>query len=125
MFYGRKADWNTQEMCISIIQNGAIATGTVYTQPQPVGILWDAYLVKPVIEVESIEALLYMAKCIEKITKEQFSYDRKATWKRVSNCEINLPVTASGEIDINYMEQYIHAIEKPIITKMVNYLHQL
>nr|WP_317283488.1 restriction endonuclease subunit S [uncultured Sellimonas sp.] len=37
MFYGRKSDWNTQEMCIDVIQNGAVATGTVYAQPQPVG----------------------------------------------------------------------------------------
>lgn len=39
MFYGRKSDWNTQEMCIDVIQNGAVATGTVYAQPQPVGVL--------------------------------------------------------------------------------------
>ena len=121
MFYGRKADWNTQEMCIDVIQNGAIATGTVYAQPQPVGVLWDAYLIKPIAEIKSAEALLYMAKCIEKITKEQFSYDNKATWNRVRRCEIKLPVTFDGGIDFDYMERYIRAIEKLTIADVVKY----
>lgn len=119
MFYGRASDWNTQEMCIDVVQNGAVATGTVYAQPQPVGVLWDAYLIKPNTEVKSVEALLYMAKCIEKITKEQFSYDKKATWDRVKVCEINLPVTSDGDIDFDYMERYIRVIEKLTIADMV------
>ena len=125
MFYGRKADWNTQEMCIDVIQNGAIATGTVYAQPQPVGVLWDAYLIKPIAEIKSAEALLYMAKCIEKITKEQFSYDNKATWNRVKRCEIKLPVTFDGGIDFDYMERYIRAIEKLTIADVVKYKDDL
>lgn len=112
MFYGRKSDWNTQAMCIDVIQNGAVATGTVYAQPQSVGVLWDAYLIKPVADVKSAEVLLYMAKCVEKITKEQFSYDKKATWDRVKLCEISLPVTSSGAINFDYMARYISAIEK-------------
>lgn len=125
MFYGRKSDWNTQEMCIDVIQNGAIATGTVYAQPQPVGVLWDAYLIKPNAEVKSVEALLYMAKCIEKITKEQFSYDKKATWNRVKDCEVSLPVTSEGDIDFDYMERYIRAIEKLAIADVVKYKDKL
>ena len=121
MFYGRKSDWNTQTMCIDVIQNGAVATGTVYVQPQPVGVLWDAYLIKPVAEVKSAEVLLYMAKCIEKLTKEQFSYDKKATWDRVKLCEISLPVTSSGDIDFDYMERYIRAIEKLTIAGVVKF----
>lgn len=125
MFYGRKSDWNTQEMCIDVIQNGAVATGTVYVQPQTVGVLWDAYLIKPVDEVGSTEVLLYLAKCIEKITKEQFSYDKKATWDRVKLCEINLPVTPNGDIDFDYMECYIHAIQKLAIADVVKYKNKL
>lgn len=112
MFYGREEDWNTQKMCIDVVQNGAVATGSVYAQPQPVGVLWDAYLIKPAFEVGSVEPLLYMAKCIEKITKEQFSYDKKATWDRVKLCDISLPVDSDGNIDVGYMERYIRAIEK-------------
>lgn len=125
MFYGRKSDWNTQEMCIDVIQNGAVATGTVYAQPQPVGVLWDAYLIKPVAEVKTTEALLYMAKCIEKITKEQFSYDKKATWDRVKLCEVSLPVTSDGNINFDYMERYIRAIEKLAIADVAKYKDKL
>ena len=125
MFYGRKSDWNTQEMCIDVIQNGAVATGTVYAQPQPVGVLWDAYLIKPLAEVKSVEVLLYMAKCIEKITKEQFSYDKKATWDRVKLCEISLPVTTDGGINFDYMERYIRAIEKLAIADVAKYKDKL
>lgn len=125
MFYGRKSDWNTQEMCIDVIQNGAIATGTVYAQPQPVGVLWDAYLIKPVAEIRCTEVLLYMAKRIEKITKEQFSYDKKATWNRVKLCEITLPVTSSGEPDFDYMKRYIRAIQKLVIADVVKYKDRL
>ena len=121
MFYGRESDWNTQKMCIDVIQNGAVATGTVYAQPQSVGVLWDAYLIKPVAEVESVEVLLYMAKCIEKITKEQFSYDKKATWDRVKLCKVTLPVASDGNINCDYMERYIRAIEKLTITNIVKY----
>ncbi len=122
MFYGRKSDWNTQKMCIDVIQNGAIATGTVYAQPQSVGVLWDAYLIKPVAEVESAEVLLYMAKCMEKITKERFSYDKKATWNRVKDCEISLPVTSDGDINFDYMERYIAELEAERIAELEAYL---
>ena len=125
MFYGRKSDWNTQEMCIDVIQNGAVATGTVYAQPQAVGVLWDAYLIKPMVEAKSVEALLYMAKCIEKITKEQFSYDKKATWDRVKTCEVSLPVTSDGNINFDYMERYIRAIEKLAIADVAKYKDKL
>lgn len=125
MFYGRKEDWNAQEMCIDVIQNGAVATGTVYAQPQPVGVLWDAYLIKPTEPVESEEVLLYLARCIEKVAKEQFSYDKKATWDRVKECEISLPVNSDDEIDFDYMERYIRAIEKLAIADVVKYKNQM
>ena len=121
MYYGRKSDWNTQEMCIDIIQDGAVATGTVYAQPESVGVLYNAYLIKPVEEIKSAEALLYMAECVEKSIKKQFSYDKKATWDRVKKCEISLPVTKEGNIDFHYMEGYIRAVEKLAIVDVVKY----
>lgn len=121
MFYGRKSEWDTQEMCIDVIQNGAVATGKVYAQPHSVAILWDAYLIKPLQDVISEEKLLYLTKCIEKITREQFSYDKKATWERVKTCEITLPITPEGEPDFDYMERYIRAIEKLTIADVVKY----
>lgn len=121
MFYGRAEDWNTQSMCIDIVQNGAVATGKVYIQPQPTAVLWDAYLIKPIKEGVSEEVLLYFARCIEKITKERFSYEKKATWERIKECKITIPITSDGESDFDYMERYIRAIEKLIIADVVKY----
>ena len=121
MFYGRKEDWETQSMCLDIIQNGAVATGTVYAQPKAVAVLWDAYLIKPIEKVTSEKILLYLSRCIEKITKENFSYDKKATWYRVKECKIFLPINAEGKIDFEYMEKYICAIEKKVIANLVKY----
>lgn len=125
MFYGRKSEWNTQEMCIDVIQNGAVATGKVYAQPHSVAVLWDAYLIKPIKDVSSEEILLYLTKCIEKITREQFSYDKKATWERVKACEVTLPVTPDNEPDFDYMERYIRAIEKLTIADVVKYKNKV
>lgn len=46
MFWAKKNDFETASMSIDIVQNGAIATGKVYPQPQETGVLWDSYLIK-------------------------------------------------------------------------------
>ena len=46
MYYGDPNIFDSIEMTIDIVQNGAIATGDVYPQPQRTGILWDAYLIQ-------------------------------------------------------------------------------
>lgn len=121
MFYGKKTDWNTQSMCIDVIQNGAVATGTVYAQPQETGVLWDAYLIRPNFKKLSEEILLYFATSIQKVTKEQFSYDKKATWDRVKECEICLPINEKDEIDLEFIENYIRVIKKATIADVVKY----
>jgi hypothetical protein len=35
--------FESEEMCLDIVQNGAVATGNVYAQIQRTGVLWDAY----------------------------------------------------------------------------------
>lgn len=47
MYYGRECDFESAEMTLDVVKNGAIATGDVYAQPQKTGVLWDAYLIKP------------------------------------------------------------------------------
>lgn len=130
MFYGRKEDWKTEEMCIDVIQNGAVATGKVYVQPEPTAVLWDAHLIKPKMDISSVEVLLYLAACIEKSIRDRFSRDDKAYWGKVKLCEISLPVVfstdsdhayAPADIDWGYMERYIRAIEKLAIVNVVNY----
>lgn len=121
MFYGRKEDWNTQSMCIDVIQNGAVATGKVYVQPQATAVLWDAYLIQPTFDDVTEHSLLYLSRCIEKLTKERFSYEKKATWDRIKECFITIPIKSDGTPDFDYMERYIRAIEKIVIADVVKY----
>ena len=122
MFYGRSQDFDHIEKSIDIIQNGIIATGKVYVQPQQIGVLWDAYLIQAKFEVdEKCRRLFYLAACIEKTIRPIFNRDNKATWDRVRECEIQLPVKNNNNLDFEYMENYIKAIEKIVIADVVRY----
>ena len=92
MFYGKSDIFDSSEMTIDIVQNGAIATGNVYAQPQRTGVLWDAYLIKARTHNDTENSLLFLACTIQKSIKSIFSYDKKATWNRVKHESIPLPV---------------------------------
>ena len=46
MYYGRETDFESEEMTIDIVADGAASTGDVYPQPQRTGVLYNAYLIK-------------------------------------------------------------------------------
>ena len=121
MFYGHKDKFDSIEMSIDIVQNGAIATGNVYPQPQKTGVLWDAYLIKSIGYSDTRESLIYVSAAIEKCIKKKFSYECKATWNRVRHESIWLPVTSTGSIDYKFMETYIRAIEKLTIQRVLDW----
>lgn len=110
MYYGREEDFETAEMTIDIVQNGAIATGNVYAQPQKTGVLWDAYLIKSKQEIKSPEALLFISTVLEKTIKDKFSYDDKCVWDKASLLSIKLPVDNNGNPDYTYMESYMKSM---------------
>ena len=92
MFYGKPEDFESEEMTLDIVKNGAIATGDVYAQPQRTGVLWDAYLVKPKDDVaRNTETLLFLATVLQRTIKDKFSYDDKCIWPKVSKLKISLP----------------------------------
>lgn len=121
MFYGHKDKFDSIEMSIDIVQNGAIATGNVYPQPQRTGVLWDAYLIKSIGYSDTRESLIYVSAAIEKCIKKKFSYECKATWNRVCYERIWLPITSTGSIDYKFMETYIRAIEKLTIQRVLDW----
>ena len=94
-------------MTIDIVQNGAIATGDVYAQPQKTGVLWDAYLVKPKTEIDSAFTLMFLATVLEKAIKDKFSYDDKCVWDKVRLLSVMLPCTRKGEPDWAYMDGFM------------------
>lgn len=118
MYYGDKTIFESIDMTIDIVQNGAIATGDVYPQPQPTGVLWDAYLIRAIHHQDTTETLMYISAAIRKSIKLKYTYDNKAYWEQVKKETIDLPVTPSGDIDYHFMETYIRAIEKQIIQRV-------
>lgn len=122
MYYGRPDEWVTESMTLSVIQNGAIATGDVYPQPQNTGVIWDSYLIKPSFTT-SERILTYLASALEKTIKLKFSYDNKATWQKVKKEYISLPINShSNEINIDFMEDYIREIEENYIREIYKFL---
>lgn len=120
MFYGKDTIFDSTEMCIDIVQNGAIATGDVYPQPQKTGVLWDAYLIKAKDHVETRLTLFYLACAIQKSIKLKFSYEYKAYWNKVQNEEIVLP-TKDGKPDYDAMAMLVSAVQKLVIKDVVLY----
>lgn len=116
MYYGRSSDFESAEMTIDIVKNGAIATGDVFAQPQRTGVLWDAYLVKPKDRITSKYVLFFLATCLEKAIKDKFGYDDKCIWRKVRQLSFSLPATSKGQPDFAYMEQYMAALEKRVKT---------
>lgn len=70
MFYGHKDKFASIEMSIDIVQNGAVATGNVYPQPQKTGVLWDAYLIKAINRSDTRESLMFISSAIRKCIKK-------------------------------------------------------
>ncbi len=106
-FYGRPSEWDSEEMTIDIVSNGAIATGDVYAQPQRTGVLWDAYLIKCRYDIKSENILHYLACVIEMCVKQYFSWSDKCTWDKVKEKMIKLPIDSDGKPNWDYMENYM------------------
>lgn len=118
MYYGREADFETAEMTIDIVKNGAIATGDVFAQPQKTGVLWDAYLIKPKEKINSDLVLLFLSTVLRKTIKDKFSYDDKCIWVKVKTLDIYLPVTEAGNPDFTYMESYMRNLESAVSSSL-------
>lgn len=69
-------------------------------------------------------SLLFMACAIKKSIKSIFSYDKKATWNRVKQESIPLPVDLSGEIDYSLIETFVSAIKKKAIQSLKEFIPQ-
>ena len=118
MFWAKEDDFESTEMSIDIVQNGAIATGKVYPQPQRTGVLWDSYLIKPKDFIPTKEILFFLTTAIEKSIREKYSYEYKAYWSKVQDEYIMLP-SQSGLPDYDCMATFISAIQKEVIIDVV------
>ena len=65
----------------------------------------------------------YMMTAIKKC-REKYNYAAKWTLDKMQNEMLTLPITPDGDIDFDYMERYIRAIEKMTIADVVKYRDQ-
>lgn len=110
MYYGREQDFESEEMCLGIVQNGAVATGNVYAHIGRTGVLWDAYIIKTKAQI-SKHTLYFIALILKKLLKEKYSYDNKAIWDKVRFNEIKLP-SKNGNPDWDWMDGFMKKIEQ-------------
>lgn len=63
---------------------------------------------------------LYMTTMLQKLVNG-FSYSNMCSWNKIKDLLIKLPVKETEEINWEYMEKYIRAIEKIVIKDVVKY----
>lgn len=126
MYYGRSSDFESAEMTIDIVNDGAVSTANVYPQPLKTGVLYNAYLIKPKF-TPTRETLLFFTPCIYKAIKLKFSYENKASWNKVKNELISLPLKPTAktqtlkDIDFHFMRTLINALMKQTIQGVAQY----
>ncbi len=127
MYYGRSSNFESAEMTIDIVNDGAVSTANVYPQLLKTGVLYNAYLIKPKF-TPTRETLLFFTPCIYKAIKLKFSYENKASWNKVKNELISLPLkpTANAQtlkdIDFDFMETFIAELEQCRLAELEAYL---
>jgi hypothetical protein len=120
MYYGRSADFESDNLTIDIVNDGAVSAGNVYSQPKYTGVLYNAYLIKPNFTANE-KILHFFTTSIFKSIKPKFGYENKAGWEKVKKEKIKLPI-ANGKIDLDYMTGLITELESENIKKLENYL---
>lgn len=69
---------------------------------------------------------LYVATAINRVTRTgKYGFSNMLSSKRLKSIDISLPVTDSGQLDVQYMEQYIKRVEAKYIKRVEAYLATL
>ena len=121
MYWGRSCDFIFHKNVLSVVYNGVVAAGLVYAQDESVGIFTDSYLIKMKDKEVSFLTNLFLKTVIEKTIYKKYSRELKATWSRVKENDILLPLNNLNEIDFEFMENFIRAIEKMTIKAVIEY----
>lgn len=93
--------------CISIAPH----SGYVALQRSFVAIGRNAYAIRLLHANFSLRSLMYCVCVLQKLLHVGVDYSNLASWDVVKDKIIQLPITPTGDIDWNYMEQYITWIE--------------
>ena len=107
---------------ISISANGA-NTGATFYQNKEFTVLQDAYAIKWKNTNNSLSDnhYLYLVSSISKTIYGNYEWTNKAGWEKIKTESIQLP-TKNGEIDFDFMENFINDLETKRISKLETYL---
>ena len=72
----------------------------------------------------SENSLLYFISCFRKSASGLFNYGNKFTRVIASKMNVNLPITKNGDIDYDFMENFVSAQKKLIAKKLICWLEQ-
>lgn len=120
MYFGRECDWESEELTLDIVNDGAISTGMVYAQPQRTGTLYNAYQIRLKNKIPTYRQLLFLQQCLQKNIQLKYDYFNKASWdNKVQYETIDLPLKNGAdpnnygqtEIDWDFMEDFIKKLE--------------
>ena len=62
--------------------------------------------------------LLYLTSAINAATKQQFSYGKQFHMGEAKKLQITVPVTSTGELNLEYMTQYVQRIESKYVQRI-------
>ncbi len=108
---------------ISIASNGA--AGMTFYQPHKFAVLQDAYAINwcsPAKSHLNPNEYLFFTSIISQSLHNRFGWNFKATWSRVQDVQILLPITATGDIDFAFIEEFIAELEAQHLAELEAYL---
>lgn len=121
MYWGKRGDFITYTNALSVIADGAVSAGLVYAQPEEAGAYSHSYFIR----VKDIDVSkytnMYLSTVLTKVIYPKYSREDTPRWNKIEHEVISLPVTTSGSPDWDFMEKYIRATEKLVITDVVKW----
>lgn len=73
-------------------------------------------------EYLNVKTALYLMTAIKKAIETRFTYNSKATKIALKNTKIVLPINDGGEIDYEFMEEYVSQLKKDGLSELDDYL---
>lgn len=78
------------------------------------------FSLKPLFEITDKQGL-YLASALNYL-HVLFGFDNMCTWEKIKNLKIQLPITTNGEIDFDFMENFVRELEENRVRELEAYL---
>lgn len=108
-------NYRTYENCISVS-----FLGTVFYHPYKASFDMKVHCLKPIDHELRRGEALYLVSCIQKLVQNN-TYGNQTSSTDLPYMNVYLPVNDNGELDWDFMNKYIKAIEKIVIADVVQY----